>query len=988
MKTPDIQAIRRIPALDVGLALNIIHQQVKQLTPGRWAFVGSSDATYLQFYRDGSYQDHKRECGGSCIDLVMQSCAKDHEHYQRYFMDACTRIAEEYNLFETTEELRKVSFTLAKKTAKANNNSGSYLLDGLRAIAGYEDGHAIKGNWDESINHIDGFLSLLDLSRDTVTWAATPSKQASIGFVPAVPWQGSRVFSKIAKDGSVSPFGGWTQERANTHVDNAKSLRIFCVDVDGEGKQLARLDLLNRLTYNLKKIGLPTRCIVFSSWNETRSSKETDRVKAHLYFVAKERAKDAAQFKRWHQVIEAKIASIINRWNDLPDDEIAALKRDHATHNHSRIMRVPGIAKYGRDHGAVLYSADKQALVDLADIEETVDVNITYANKEFTFGDACYVTVTKEDKDGETKKTTIRFGSKIWPLLNYRRVEDGESGVIYRYETQQGDVEYRTMAADAFNNKNTGKSACADAQGKGVCLRPETDHTFANALGYWSYVSHGRSVKLVRKSGWHQDKKSKHRVYVNGESVYGADNWEVDRDSEEVRRRSSRKGTLQEWRSGVQSADNADGYKGADDLIKTYGVGFLLGQSLAGPLIEILDLTPFTIHICGDTSHGKSTCARFAASVWGHPKYTFQSWDATPTGIEIAAETMNGACLVLDELKRFGNDRDKLSKLVYGLNSTQGRLKATAKSEPAQQRSWRLTTISTGEYSLYQFMGDEMYGGHGVRFLDVPTRIGDLTLNKQHAKDLDRLSYEQYGVVGDSWINFLTSSEDVGEKVWSTYRQWLDITNEWTDNNELLRIADNIAVIGTALTLASEAGILSWHNQTIESILQWAFGLIAPEDRAGGSNPSERAVSSLHRWFLTRPERFPKSNDLRGARKIIGFKERDFRSIEADNGEKGWEPIGPPLVYTCLWMLDKSDFALQHGISKPKTWLKWCVDNGYAERRNHETLAGGQRERWYVFRMEDLDAEDEITPKADASAGVPNKNYADASKQQTQMEFE
>lgn len=932
MRTPNIQAIRRLDSFEVASALGIIHKQVKNPTPGRWAFRDSTSATYLQFYKDGSYQDHKRDIGGTCIDLVMQSLCHGYEHDQRYFKEAAERIAAHYNLWNDTEQIRQSGCQLAKRQS-GFRSVADYLTGALDAMTA----NGPANGWSGTVSQVDAFLKAFGLNRQAVTWAAIIQNTQSLGWAPAVPWQGANVHSKPdpRNPGRRSHFGGWTKEKAMSWAGHPSAMQIFCVDIDGDGEHVASLELMSRLVFALKKRGIIPRAWVISTWNKDEN--DTDRVKAHLYFVAKERASSEAVFRMYHDALESAMCSIINRWADVPEEEIAGLKRDMATQNISRVIRVPGIAKFRRDFSAVVYEINEHAIVDFKELLETANVIIQFANRRYHFGEVCRVVTIKKTEDG-TEEKPFTFGRNIWPLKNYRRVETGETGVVYRFHSTTGHVEYRNMAASAFVNKSRGQTACAEAGEKGVQIRPDTENTFASALGFWQHTGNGLSIQLVSTPGWHRDQDG-NRVYVNGKEIHGARGWEVDHNSVEIKRRSTRAGSFTEWR------------KRADSLINTYGSVLCLGQSLAGPLIDLLDLTPFTIHICGDTTHGKSTCARLAGSIWGNPKYTFQSWDATGTGLEIAAETANGACLVLDELKRFGSDRDKLSKVVYGLNSTQGRLKATSRSEPAKQRSWRLTAISTGEISLYQYMGDYYQGGHGVRFLDIPTRPGDLTRDAKHAKAMDYLAHNLYGVVGQDWINFLLQPT-LQKEVWEVYRDWLDTTGQWSDNREVGRICDNLAVIATALSLANQAGIFGWQSDNIRDLLQWCYKLITP-DRADGDTPNERALMMLYRWFLVHPDRFPESDDSKRARRVLGYAERDEHEISAGQFGTTIEPYGPTYLYTTEAMIRSSNLPQLAGI-QPRRWLRWCEENNYLFRREGHRLKGNQRQRWFVF---DMDAE-------------------------------
>ena len=79
----------------------------------------------------------------------------------------------------------------------------------------------------------------------------------------------------------------------------------------------------------------------------------------------------------------------------------------------------------------------------------------------------------------------------------------------------------------------------------------------------------------------------------------------------------------------------------------------------ASPLLHIFNMPGFVVDICGETSGGKTTALRLAASVWGKPSDSYPtamySWDATRVWIERTAGCLYNLPLILDETKRVKN---------------------------------------------------------------------------------------------------------------------------------------------------------------------------------------------------------------------------------------------------------------------------------------------------------------------------------------------
>ena len=80
------------------------------------------------------------------------------------------------------------------------------------------------------------------------------------------------------------------------------------------------------------------------------------------------------------------------------------------------------------------------------------------------------------------------------------------------------------------------------------------------------------------------------------------------------------RGTLEEWQDKVATPTFGNKW-----LI------FSMSAALTGVILEPLNLTSFGNHLHGDSSKGKTTILRVAASVWGEPKY-LKTWRTTSNG--------------------------------------------------------------------------------------------------------------------------------------------------------------------------------------------------------------------------------------------------------------------------------------------------------------------------------------------------------------------
>ena len=175
--------------------------------------------------------------------------------------------------------------------------------------------------------------------------------------------------------------------------------------------------------------------------------------------------------------------------------------------------------------------------------------------------------------------------------------------------------------------------------------------------------------QVVERMGW-VDLGAGARAFVVGREVLGADGDPIELrpldGADDVIAGWRTAGTLAEWRAAVEPA------------IAAYPVaGLLYLAALASPLLEPLGLAPFMVDVAGETSHGKSTVLRLAASVWGDPADgagVFGSWGATEAGLERTAATVGHLPLLLDDTQRAGGQRAAdLARMLYLLASGQGK---------------------------------------------------------------------------------------------------------------------------------------------------------------------------------------------------------------------------------------------------------------------------------------------------------------------------
>ncbi len=246
------------------------------------------------------------------------------------------------------------------------------------------------------------------------------------------------------------------------------------------------------------------------------------------------------------------------------------------------------------------------------------------------------------------------------------------------------------------------------------------------------------------------------RAFVLGREVIGPASGAV-----EVRPMEGAEDVLDGWRARGDAAD----WRAAVSGVMDYPVpGVLYLAALASPLLPIIGCPPFVVDLAGETSHGKSTALRLAASVWGDPRDgrgVFHTWDGTEVGIERLAATVGCLPLLLDEAKRSGGARARsVPRILYALASGQGRRRGKPGGLRAVHR-WQALAISTGEAPITERSEDAGTRGRVLSLVALPFG-GASPKGAQLTRGLVSAVERSYGHAGRRLAGWLTEAADPG----------------------------------------------------------------------------------------------------------------------------------------------------------------------------------------------------------------------------------
>ena len=433
-------------------------------------------------------------------------------------------------------------------------------------------------------------------------------------------------------------------------------------------------------------------------------------------------------------------------------------------------------------------ATDKPAPAPVRDWENftVTDVGVFYVGK---------------DKDGEPMKAVWVCSPLHVEALT--RDQDGQGwGYLLTFDDPLGNP--RQWALPARMLATDGGEYRAALLNLG--LRITSNRDARNRLTqYIQTRSPGAFATCTDRIGWHG------RHFVLPHETIGDGTERIVFQTENAQENTFRvKGTAEEWRQRVAAL-----------CVGNTRLAFAVACAFAGPLLRTAGVDSGGFHFRGDSSGGKTTALKVAASVYGGPSY-LQRWRTTDNALEaIAAQHCDGL-LILDELAQV--DPKTAGECAYMLANEQSKARSTRTGTPRARLSWRLLFLSAGELGLADHMAEgmkRMRTGQEVRMADIPADAGqgmgafenlhDREGGADFARHLVAQASTVYGAPGRAWLQWLTEQ---GDSLQTRIREAADrmarqIVPE-AASGQVERVGARFALVGAAGELATAAGLTGW----------------------------------------------------------------------------------------------------------------------------------------------------------------------------------
>ena len=372
------------------------------------------------------------------------------------------------------------------------------------------------------------------------------------------------------------------------------------------------------------------------------------------------------------------------------------------------------------------------------------------------------------------------------------------------------------------------------------------------------YLQTARSNKRARitgRTGWHETASAADgkpgAVFVLPNEAIGAGRDEWIFDSETPATTFTTRGTVKGWQQEVAAF-----CRGNSRLLFTVSVAF------AAPLLHLTGSEGGGFHLRGNSSDGKTTALRVAASVCGGRDY-MQTWRNTDNALETTAQQHCDALLLLDEIAQV--DARAAGECVYMLANGGAKGRAQRMGGLRARASWRVLFLSAGEIGLLEQMseaGKSPRAGQDARLAEIPADAGKglgifenlhgYQGGAEFSKALTDAARTNYGGPFLAYLAELVKHQStVADTVKEAQRKFQGACLTIEAHGQARRVADRFALVGAAGELATKWGLTGWEPGESMTAARACFDAWKAR-RGGEGNQEERAALAAVREFLRR----------------------------------------------------------------------------------------------------------------------------------------
>ena len=434
---------------------------------------------------------------------------------------------------------------------------------------------------------------------------------------------------------------------------------------------------------------------------------------------------------------------------------------------------------------------------------------------------------SKKDTEGE-----FRFIPVAQMPIIPTRIFREPSKNFTQYEVQMKiRGHWRTVEIDGAALADARDLAKTLASRGALIDEPTRLRTFFNTIIARNYDM--PEIRAFNKPGWQKD----------GTFIYptGGDNYICRRNNIDYDELFATKGDAEAWKKKFQ------------DIIRRGGFlhRMIIGMNACAPLLDILELPNFSVHIEGTSNYAKSPLVKFGLSIYGNPTegQLFRTWDGTAKNRLTMAAGLNDFPQALDEAESMSKrDEEEFAKNVYDFCGGIINQANKRNGDVRQAEKFRGIRISTGERPVLKITDKK---GAFKRLITL--HVDQPLFSDSEAVDLHRFCARNHGHFGRKWIEYI-----------STHRE--QIKNDF--DIALAKIQDSDIAKGieeTHVRALTACAVALWHfqillnfEQSFDLYLATADVRLTLRDLPTKDEISDltRGITLLAAWVTEHPKNF------------------------------------------------------------------------------------------------------------------------------------
>ncbi len=371
-------------------------------------------------------------------------------------------------------------------------------------------------------------------------------------------------------------------------------------------------------------------------------------------------------------------------------------------------------------------------------------------------------------------------------------------------------------------------------------------------LEYLQTTEVEKRARVTSRTGWH-DAGAAGAVFVLPNQVIGppGEKWIFDAGEGSANNTFAMRDNLRQWQGEVASLCS-----GNSRLL------FAVSLCFAAPLLHLAGAESGGFHFRSNSSDGKTTALRVAASVCGGPDF-MQRWRATSNGLEGLATAHCDAPLLLDELAQM--EPREAGEACYMLANGSGKSRSDRSGGARARASWRTLFLSCGEIGLSEHLGEigkTPRAGQELRLAEIPADAGaglgvfenlhDFANGDQFSKALERVASRYYGTAFLAFVYELAERQaEIPATIREAQRKFEAACLDGAAHGQARRVAGRFALVGAAGELATVWGVTGWQPGEAMWAARTCFDAWLSR-RGGQGNQEEKAMLRQVREFIRR----------------------------------------------------------------------------------------------------------------------------------------